>query len=141
MIMGAIAGGPAEITQRLGANNAAPLDVPGLDRVYDAAVQAAVNRVAKEGLPKDADESAPSTATLRTTLARAVAEEGARILSGLNFPSGAGHSDDALKKQVIAAFVVGSMKTFAEDHVPKGPVDTVLAAHNATGRLPYDRVV
>ena len=141
MIMGAIAGGPAEINKRLGQHKGGALDVPGLDRVFDAAVHAAATRLGKQGLPKDADEPLPSTGTLRTAFARAVAEEGARILDGLSFPSAPGLSDEALKKHVQASFVAGAMKTFAEDHVPKGPVDEVLAKLNAGGRLSYDRTV
>ncbi len=141
MIMDAIAAGPAEITKRLGEHKGGALDVPGLDRVYDAAVQAATTRLAAKGLPKDEDEALPSTATLRTTFARAVAEEGARMLGELSFPSGAGLSDHALQKHVQAAFVAGTMKAFAEEHVPKGPVDELLGKFNAGGRLSYDRVV
>lgn len=141
MIMDAIAGGPPEILKRLGQHKDGALDVPGLERVFDAAVHAASTRLAKEGLPKDADEPLPSTGTLRTTFARAVAEEGARILGGVSFPSGGGLSDDALKKHVQASFVAGTMKAFAEDHVPRGPVDEILAKLNASGRLPYDRTV
>ena len=141
MITAAIAGAPAEINKRLGEHKAGGLDVPGLDRVYDAAVQAAVTRLGKEGLPKDADEPLPSTSTLRTTLARTIAEEGARILDGLSFPSGAGQSDHAIKKHVQASFVVGTMKAFAEDHVSRGPVDELLAKLGASGLLAHDRSV
>lgn len=141
MIMDAIAQGPAEITKRLGEHKGGALDVPGLDRVYDAAVSAATARLAKSGLAKDPDETLPSTTTLRTSFARAVAEEGAQMIAGLSFPSAPGLSDDAIRKHVIASFVAGTMKAFAEDHVSKGPVDEILAKHNAGGRLSYDRVL
>lgn len=141
MIMDAIAAGPAEITKRLGEHKGGALDVPGLDRVYDAAVQAATAKLAQSGLPKDPDEAQPSTATLRTTFARTIAEEGARMIGALSFPRGAGLSDDQLQKHVQASFVAGTMKAFAEDHVAKGPVDEILGKLNAGGRLAYDRTV